>query len=263
MGKLVTFHKYQGTGNDFVIIDARNIDYLFNTEIIYKICDRHFGIGADGFILLLAAEGRDFYMKYYNSDGLEGSMCGNGGRCITAFAKKTGIIKDKAFFSGIDGDHHAVIAEDGIVSLKMKEVSDIVKFRDGYLLDTGSPHFVVFGEMINETDVVGKGRKIRNQSRFSPGGTNVNFIEPLGMNEFAIRTYERGVEDETLACGTGSVAAAIAFFCNSKPEKASFTVHAPGGKLWVKFKPLSDKRFTDIWLEGPAEFVFQGEFELP
>ncbi len=263
MGKQISFDKYQGAGNDFIIVDARPAgDQLFSKEIIKKLCDRHFGIGADGFILLLASDDRDFYMKYFNSDGFESSMCGNGGRCIVSFAKDIGITDKKAFFSGIDGDHLAFITGNGDVSLKMKDVSDIIYFEDGLFLDTGSPHFVIFSTKIETMDVPVLGKEIRYQSRFSPGGTNVNFVEFLGTNDFAIRTYERGVENETLACGTGSVASAIASFSINKPETAEYTVHATGGNLRVKFTPLSERSYTDIWLTGPTEFVFRGEIEI-
>ena len=254
------FHKYQGTGNDFIIIDARQYgDAPFHSNLVKSLCNRHFGIGADGLILLLESAKTDFYMKYFNSDGFESTMCGNGGRCITSFAQKLGIIKNETTFSGIDGDHYACFTDTGTVRLRMSDVTGIQKIGEGYLLDTGSPHYVVFRNTTGDIDVLSEGRRIRNSSDFIPNGTNVNFVETFGPNEFAIRTYERGVEDETLACGTGSVASAITSFIVNKTDKSSYLIHARGGQLKVWFTPEGHNRFTDVWLEGKAEFVFEGE----
>ncbi len=245
------------------MIDCRHItEAAFDKKLVAFLCDRHFGIGADGLILLLEDAGSDFKMKYFNSDGLEGTMCGNGGRCITAFARDLGIIKDSAGFTGIDGSHFANILDTELVSLKMIDVKDVKVLEDGYLVETGSRHFVTFRENIEKTDVYNEGLKIRNQKRFGKEGTNVNFIQLTSPNSFNIRTFERGVENETLACGTGSVASAITSWLVKKTDKNSYSVKAPGGILRVRFTPQNDGSFTDVWLEGPVKFVFKAEIEV-
>ena len=260
---LVAFHKYHGAGNDFIVIDGRkSVISDFSAKIVKFLCDRHFGIGADGLILLTDSKEADFRMIYFNSDGKEGTMCGNGGRCITAFAEKLGIIDKSAEFIGIDGLHQAKVLGDGQYSLKMIDVHNVDRLEDGYLLDTGSRHFVKFKEDLKEIDVYNDGRLIRYQSRFGDDGTNVNFIEYLDDNNISIRTYERGVENETLACGTGSVAAAIITHLNYPSESKAYIINAPGGKLQVDFKIDDGVRYYDIWLSGPAEFVFSGEIEV-
>jgi diaminopimelate epimerase len=257
------FYKYHGAGNDFIMIDCRDSsESLFTGELVHSLCDRHFGIGADGLILLLNGSGNDFRMKYFNSDGNEGTMCGNGGRCITAFARDLGLISDKAAFTGTDGIHHSHILENGLIRLRMKDVAQVKRLEDGYLLDTGSTHFVVFRDNTDDTDVVGEGRRTRNQPRFGRAGTNVNFVQKLTVDSFKIRTYERGVEDETLACGTGSVASAISSYIENGTDKTSYSVQARGGSLSVSFTPVNDGFFTDVWLEGPAEFVFRGKIRI-
>lgn len=257
------FFKYHGAGNDFVLVDARNSgDELFNEALVNRLCDRHFGIGSDGLILLLKDSSSDFRMKYFNSDGKEGSMCGNGGRCITAFARDLGIIALEASFAGIDGIHHARILNDGTISLRMKDVDSVQKLEDGYFLDTGSAHFVSFHNSIDKLEVFKIGQEIRHQSRFGEDGCNVNFIETTSESSFKIRTFERGVENETLACGTGSVASAIASGIRQKSDINSYDIEALGGKLRVKFNPKASGGYTDIYLEGPAEFVFKGVIEI-
>lgn len=259
----VEFFKYHGAGNDFVMIDCRKHDeFFFDRKRVEFLCDRHLGIGADGLILLLNDKKSDFRMKYFNSDGAEGSMCGNGGRCIAAFARDLNLIKLKATFKGIDGIHVADILGPEVVSLKMIDVMKVKELEDGYLIDTGSPHFVTFRDKISEIDVFTEGRKIRHQARFADSGANVNFVEPLSSNAFKMRTFERGVENETLACGTGSVASAISSYYRKKPDKCSYTIEAPGGTLFVKFVPQKDGHFTDVWLEGPVKFVYRGEIDI-
>ncbi len=256
----IKFFKYHGTGNDFIMVDSRELeDKIFTEKMVSRLCNRHLGIGADGLILLMKDAKFDFHMKYFNSDGREGTMCGNGGRCITAFARSLGIIKDKAHFTGIDGKHESHIKKDGQISLNMIDVNEIKVFSDGYLINTGSPHFVTFRNDIYSIDVYKEGREIRYESRFGIGGTNVNFVHMISDNEFKMRTYERGVENETLACGTGTVASAICAYIRKKTDKTSYIIHAPGGELHVKFKPEGQESFRDIWLEGPAEYVFSGE----
>jgi diaminopimelate epimerase len=254
------FYKYHGAGNDFIMIDSRQTDEtIFNQKLVEQLCDRHLGIGADGLILLLSDKSADFRMKYFNSDGYEGSMCGNGGRCIAAFARDLGMIKDKTSFSGIDGLHDAVFTGNDSVKLKMIDVATVDELHDGFLINTGSPHFVTFRENTDEIDVYSQGKEIRHQSRFDTSGANVNFVQTISKNSFKIRTFERGVENETLACGTGSVASAISSYLKEKPDNCSYTIHAPGGILFVRFTPLTNGGFADVWLEGPVKFVFKGE----
>ncbi|MFZ5939263.1 MAG: diaminopimelate epimerase [Bacteroidota bacterium] len=258
----IVFEKYHGAGNDFIMVDARSInEHLFSNEIVATLCDRHFGIGADGLILLLGDRATDFRMKYFNADGREGTMCGNGGRCITAFARSLGIIKEKAVFTGIDGLHDAWYSSDGLIHLKMNMAKDLQRLEDGFLIDTGSPHLVLFRNDIAGIDVYHEGRSLRYNERFMPGGVNVNFVEPAGDGHFRIRTYERGVENETLACGTGSVASAIAASERFGQGITQWKISAPGGELEVAFKKEGDN-YSDIWLTGKAEKVFSGEIHL-
>lgn len=259
---LLTFYKYQGTGNDFVMIDNRDKSISLNHDSINWLCDRKFGIGADGLILLENAEGYDFSMVYYNSDGAESSMCGNGGRCIVAFAAFLGVIKNKTKFIAVDGEHEAEIYENGIVSLKMKDVSEVRKNGDDYVLDTGSPHFVRFVESVENTDVFAEGRRIRQSADFAEKGINVNFVR-YDNGILNVRTYERGVEDETLSCGTGVTASALAVACSGLANgKSEAEILVPGGKLKVKYRMQDKNNFTNVWLEGPADYVFKGEIEI-
>ena len=259
----ISFEKYHGAGNDFIMVDCRGKDESFYTTGVVKfLCNRHLGVGSDGLILLLNDDSADFRMKYYNADGREGTMCGNGGRCISAFAYAKGIIGRKTTFVGIDGLHEAVIKEHDTVSLKMIDVTGIRKLSDGFLMDTGSTHFVAISDDISVIDVCNDGRRMRYQPRFGTDGTNVNFIQLGKEGEISIRTYERGVEDETLACGTGSVASAIAAFLESGTDRTSFTIHALGGNLKVSFTPDSHGNFHNVWLEGPVKHVFNGDIRM-
>lgn len=261
----VDFFKYQGAGNDFIIIDSRKLrSEIFDEASIKKLCHRNFGIGADGLILLQNAEDPklDFRMKYFNSDGKEGTMCGNGGRCIVAFAKQLGIINTKAVFEGIDGFHEAYITDNLYVKLKMIDVPSYEKLVDGYLLETGSTHFVIFQNEIDGIDVFNEGRKIRYEKRFGKPGTNVNFVEKMNSGHIKLRTYERGVENETLACGTGAVAAAISSYLEFRTDKNSYIVDVKGGEVEVSFSHDPEKGFSNIWLYGPASFVYKGNIEL-
>jgi diaminopimelate epimerase len=258
----IEFYKYQGTGNDFILIDNRSTKLQLSYAHVKFMCNRHFGIGADGLMLLENEISYDFKMVYYNSDGNQSSMCGNGGRCITAFAKHLGIIKDKCRFLAVDGPHDANILSDNIVSLKMNDVKNI-EVGDGYFyMNTGSPHYIVLSEKVRSINVVEEGRKIRNTDRFKEEGTNVNFIEKNEDHIF-VRTYERGVEDETLSCGTGVTAAALAAaFQGSSTTKNSCLVNTQGGMLNVKFDKVLANTFYNIWLEGPAHMVFKGTIDL-
>jgi diaminopimelate epimerase len=254
----IPFHKYQGTGNDFVIIDQRKQTYIDRADqpLIEKLCDRRFGIGADGLMLLQNKSGYDFEMVYFNSDGRESSMCGNGGRCITAFAHRLGVFKDNCRFWAIDGEHEALVRRDGWVELKMIDVNEVEKGDDFFYLNTGSPHYVTFTDKLEELDVYQAGRAVRYSERFKREGTNVNFVqlEPEGI---AVATYERGVEDETLSCGTGVTAAAIAYHLQQKNGVDRVPIRVKGGALEVRFR-AREKSFQEIWLCGPAEMVFEG-----
>lgn len=257
----MSFYKYQGTGNDFILCDDRNNEYSgLTTEQIAFLCDRRFGIGADGLMMLRSHEEYDFEMKYFNSDGRESTMCGNGGRCIVAYAQYLKIINSKTIFKAIDGIHEADI-DHGIVRLKMQDIAGIETGADFYFLDTGSPHYVCFIDNLETLDVNSEGRKIRYNSRFAEVGTNVNFVE-YGENILHIRTYERGVENETLSCGTGSVAAAIAASLKSGKATSGYLLKTKGGDLSVRFKMEDAQKYTDVWLEGPATQVFRGFIEI-
>lgn len=254
----MTFYKYQGTGNDFIIADNRlqQIDKN-NTKRIAELCDRRFGIGADGFILLENDNSSDFKMVYYNSDGNESTMCGNGGRCIVAFAKFLGIIENETEFLAIDGLHKAKV-EDGIVHLHMQDVDSIEVYDHHMFLDTGSPHHVEMVSSIETLDVKSKGSAIRYGEPYNEAGSNVNFVEQLAENRFAVRTYERGVEDETLSCGTGVTAVALAMHNLNKTPHNQVELKVEGGELKVHFSKNANG-YKDIWLIGPAEQVFKGE----
>lgn len=258
----LSFYKYQGTGNDFILIDNRSNQISLTTEQVKFLCDRRFGIGADGLMLLELEPGSDFKMVYYNSDGNPSSMCGNGGRCITAFAKHLGIIKNTAKFLAIDGLHDATIDENEIVSLKMQDVKNVEVGDDYFYLNTGSPHFVKFINNVEKFDVKNMGALIRYNERFKEEGTNVNFIERLEDALF-VRTYERGVEDETYSCGTGVTAAAlVAAIKGVSNGKNNCLIKTLGGNLEVKFERVLEQNFYNIWLIGPAQKVFNGTIEI-
>jgi diaminopimelate epimerase len=256
----ITFNKYQGAGNDFIIIDNRK--ELINPDnmvLINKLCDRRFGIGADGLILVSAHDKGDFEMKYFNSDGKIGSMCGNGGRCTAHFARKWQIAGINQKFMAYDGLHEAEVGED-TVRLQMGNVNDYKIINGNYFIDTGSPHYVVFTKDIDKIDVNEEGKKIRWAPEFAPGGTNVNFVE-INDNGLYIRTFERGVEEETLACGTGVTASAIASVLKGHFDTGSVSVKARGGNLKVELR-INNGKVSNIWLNGPATFVYEGEIEI-
>ncbi|WP_378172873.1 diaminopimelate epimerase [Aquimarina sp. SS2-1] len=256
----LTFYKYQGTGNDFVIIDNRqNLLSKNNTKLFARLCDRKYGIGADGLMLLELPknDGEDFTMVYFNSDGNESSMCGNGGRCLVAFAAYLGVIDDKATFTAIDGKHTAEI-KDGLVYLQMQNVSKIEKYDSHLFLDTGSPHHVTMVNNLEGYDVRNMGREIRNGAPYFEIGSNVNFVEKEDEDSFAVRTYERGVEDETLSCGTGVTAVALSMHATKITDNEMVSIKTQGGELRVTFKKTRNG-YEDIFLIGPAEQVFKGE----
>ena len=256
------FHKYQGTGNDFIIIDHRESDLeKIDEKIIKKLCDRRFGIGADGVMFLCTKQGYDFEMIYYNADGKPSSMCGNGGRCMVRFAKDLGIRKEEYHFLAVDGAHEATIDLDDIIRLKMQDVNEVDAHGNYAILDTGSPHYIKYSVDVRDIDVVHKGREIRYSNEFEENGINVNFVENTGDYSIYVRTYERGVEDETLSCGTGVTAAAL---MSAHHERGfnQIEVQTNGGHLSVEFNKTGDESFTDIFLCGPATFVFKGVINI-
>lgn len=255
------FYKYQGTGNDFVMIDNRDLSFPKNTDIIQKLCDRRFGVGADGLILLEKDDVTDFRMVYYNSDGNESSMCGNGGRCIVAFAKKLGIFENETDFIAVDGLHFATIDSEGIVSLQMKDVDEVQEHENHVFLNTGSPHHVQMVEDLHIFDVRNQGSKIRYSELYGQAGSNVNFVSQTDENKFALRTYERGVEDETLSCGTGATAVAIAMKATGKTNSSTIELQVEGGTLEVSFTEKNGV-YSHVFLKGPATFVFEGKIDV-
>jgi diaminopimelate epimerase len=258
----IKFYKYQGTGNDFVMIDNRLDTFPKNdVRLIERLCHRRFGIGADGLILLENDLDTDFKMVYYNSDGNQSTMCGNGGRCLVAFAKKLDIITNATAFMAIDGLHHAWVNADELVSLQMIDVNEISIENDYTYLNTGSPHHVQIVDDLVHYDVKEKGSAIRYGNLYGKEGSNINFVKKVNDYTFALRTYERGVEDETLACGTGATAVAIAMHATAQTVDNTITIDVEGGKLLVSFEAKNNK-YSNVVLTGPAEFVFEGTVEI-
>ncbi len=259
----INFYKFHGTGNDFIMVDNRDLKFSKNdTNLIHRLCHRRFGIGSDGLILLENGDDAEdhFKMVYFNADGNQSSMCGNGGRCLVAFAKHLNIIEDTAIFTAVDGKHSSII-KDGLVSLKMQDVDASDLNGNSIFLDTGSPHHIIFTEEVGDIDVKLRGQKIRYSAQYEPtGGTNVNFVQQTGENSFLVRTYERGVEDETYSCGTGVTAVALAVNALDMSPSEEIHLKTRGGDLKVSFKKEKDNYF-DIWLTGPAKFVYKGEVE--
>lgn len=255
------FFKYEGTGNDFVIIDNRMQIFPKDTALIKKLCDRRFGIGGDGLILLENDAVTDFKMVYYNSDGNESSMCGNGGRCLVAFAKSLNVFNKETTFIAVDGLHNASIDTEGIVALQMKNVGDVIIEEDYIFMDTGSPHHVLVVDDVKNVNVKEMGAQIRYSDLYGKEGSNVNFVQQINPDTFTVRTYERGVEDETLSCGTGVTAVAIAMFVNGKTQSKEVNLNVEGGQLQVKFQ--SEKNhFSNVFLTGPATLVFAGTVSI-
>lgn len=259
------FYKYQGTGNDFVLIDNRDANISISSDDIKRICNRNTGVGADGLMMLERDDEYDFYMRYFNSDASQVPMCGNGGRCITMFAYHLGLIKDnKTVFNSMDGVHSAEIINEsdgeGVVKIKLIDVDSVVKYGDDLYLNTGVPHYIRFVKFVGYADVEEEGAEIRYSDEFkNSGGTNVNFVEITSEGAINVRTYERGVEAETLACGTGAVASAIAVSFKYQPHKTSFAVTVPGGVLKVNFDKIKQGIYHNVELEGAAKLVFTGE----
>ncbi len=254
----LTFYKYHGTGNDFVMIDNREKKIKLSTKEIKNICHRRFGVGADGLILLQNTPEANFKMVYYNADGNQSTMCGNGGRCIVKFAQQLGIIQNKATFIAIDGLHEATIDEDGRVSLKMINTPLAEEKNGGMFVNTGSPHHVKQVDDVTHFDVFSEGKKLRNA--YGAEGSNVNFVEILN-DGISVRTYERGVEDETYSCGTGVTASAIIAYQNNWIDTDFVSIKTPGGALAVSFTK-SKNGYENVWLHGPAQFVYNGKITV-
>lgn len=259
----IKFEKFQGAGNDFILLDNRNAIYSNLTfEQIKTICNRHTGIGADGLILLDYSNDSDFEMRYFNSDGNASSLCGNGSRCVVAYAYKLGIIGNYTQFKAIDGYHNAQLISNNEVRLKMNNISRIMHFDKAIVLDTGSPHYIELHDDISNLNIKKLGSEIRNSKPFNPEGINVNFIQKESNQKFLIRTFERGVEDETLACGTGAVAAAVGMHHLGETEgETKIELQALGGMLIVDFI-YKNKSYENIHLQGPANFVFSGTLKI-
>lgn len=256
----LSFSKYQGTGNDFILIDNRNgvfpkLDATARQTLIARLCHRRFGIGADGLMLLQSHDLYNFEMIYFNADGNPSSMCGNGGRCIMAFAHRLGVVGREAKFLAVDGEHAAYIDASGAVSLQMQDVASYQLVDTQCILNTGSPHFVQFVDNVAQIDVAAQGRTIRNSDAFRAEGINVNFVQPKD-NQLLVATYERGVEDETWSCGTGVTAAALAHHLRTQAT-SPVAIATKGGNLSVSFE-FANGSFTNIWLSGGAEFIFEG-----
>ena len=254
------FHKYQGAGNDFIMIDDRRGQFAADDELlIARLCHRRFGIGADGLILLRDHEELDFEMIYFNADGRLTTLCGNGGRCAVHFARQLGMIGEETRFLTVQGPLDAFI-RDGLVHLHMPDVESVFRGPDHVFMDTGSPHHVCFVDQVERVDVRTEGRSIRYSGNYAPGGTNVNFAQIVDDNELYVRTYERGVEDETLSCGTGVTAAALAYALQR--GRSPIRIRTAGGDLQVAFERSGDEKFSDIYLIGPAERVYGGMVEI-
>jgi diaminopimelate epimerase len=260
----LTFLKYEGAGNDFILIDNRDKAFsaMKNTQTIKKLCHRRFGIGADGLMFLELKNGFDFEMHYFNADGNEGSMCGNGGRCIVAFAKHLNLIETETNFLAVDGSHYARISEnDNWVSLQMIDVQEINSDQEAFVLHTGSPHYVLQVSDLASKNVFEDGKNIRYNEKYSNHGINVNFVEDFG-DHYYVRTYERGVENETFACGTGVTAVSMSMAKKKNLRgKINNSIKVPGGDLSVSFN-YDGHSFTNVFLEGPATLVFEGTIEI-
>nr|WP_205960530.1 diaminopimelate epimerase [Flammeovirga sp. MY04] len=259
---MIHFWKYQGAGNDFIMIDDRDATFDINDhEKVAFLCHRRFGVGGDGLILIRLKEGYDFEMVYFNADGHVGTMCGNGGRCAVRFAHTLGLFDTTTSFWAADGAHEATLDEQQLVHLKMNPPGEIEINADHYFMDTGSPHYVRFEKDLDNFDCVTEGKAIRYNERFAKEGTNVNFAQVTGSQSLSVRTYERGVEDETYACGTGVTACAIAANIEHG-MKSPIQIKVLGGDLAVGFKKVAEKKYTDIILTGPATPVFKAEIEI-
>ncbi|GAB4286783.1 MAG: diaminopimelate epimerase [Marinilabiliales bacterium] len=256
----IFFEKFHGTGNDFIIINNLDSRYKLTENLIKQMCHRRFGIGSDGLLEILKSKNYDFKMLYYNSDGLEGTMCGNGGRCAVSFAYKHGIIATETVFEAVDGLHEAKVLDNGNIKLKMNNVLQVTNYDDGIFLDTGSPHFVVDKTGLKKFDEYAEGLKLRNDKRFAPNGLNVNFIDIISDETLHVTTYERGVENLTYSCGTGAIASAIVSGLMKADGNYRIKTIFKGGELFVNYKKAGTS-FTDVYLEGPAEYIMNGSYK--
>ena len=257
----ISFSKYNGAGNDFIIIDDINRNIKLTKSQIYKLCNRNLGIGADGLILIRKSSKTDFEIIHYTSDGNLGSLCGNGSRCAILYAYRNNIINKNTVFKAFDGIHRAEIINDELITMQMKLNSRIIKNEYGIWLDTGSPHLIVESTNTDKIDVKNAGRSIRYNSYYKEKGVNVNFVERVSDEVFKIRTYERGVEDETRACGTGSTASAICMNYIGKTNSNYIKMKCLGGDLEVQFLK-TNKNYLDITITGPAKLVFEGVIDI-
>ncbi len=256
----VKFYKFQATGNDFILLNGFGDGINLTIEQIRFMCDRHFGIGADGLIILRIDGKSDFFMEFYNPDGSIASFCGNGGRAAVLFAFLQGLIQNETTFRALDGMHQAKIIAEDLVKLQMSDVAEILETKYGLFLNTGTQHVVRFVQDLDQIQIEQVARPIRYAQEFMPDGTNVNFVKVLDKNTIQMRTYEKGVEAETLSCGTGTVAAAIAAFEKFHLDPP-ISVQTRGGQLQVSFEK-KDGVFTNIWLQGPVKFVFWGQISF-
>ncbi|MCB2221902.1 MAG: diaminopimelate epimerase [Bacteroidetes bacterium] len=259
------FSKYHGTGNDFIIIDNRNNEVNLTKQEIKWLCDRHLGIGADGLMLLFHTIPFDFEMKYFNADGGEGTMCGNGGRCIVAYAHHLGMSDQRAHFLTIDGEHHGEILEQkdhiSMIKVTLQDIHQIERNQNDYIINTGSPHYVKFVNSLEGMDIFNRGKEIRWDERFQPEGLNVNFVVSKAEN-LIVRTFERGVENITLSCGTGVTAAAVAADLKSNGTRNQYQIETLGGELMVRFEKQHNV-YKNVSLTGPVKHVFDGSIEIP
>lgn len=256
---IISFTKYQATGNDFILIDNRSGEIQLTNQEIIRACDRKFGVGADGLILIEPSATSDFTVNYFNSDGSQ-SLCGNGSRAAVHFAAQLSLLKEHTIFDAFDGKHEATLLHSDTVRLRMNDVDSVKTIDTDFYLNTGSPHLIRFVQAIEGYPVFEKGKSLRYSETFKPAGTNVNFVELLSNNSIYVRTYERGVENETLSCGTGVTAAALA--ASTLNYHSPITIKTRGGELSVEFKNSQAGIFTDIYLIGPAKKVFDGTLEL-
>ncbi len=254
----IQFSKYQGTGNDFIIVDNRNGLFHPTKEQIVHLCDRKFGIGSDGLILIESTGFSDFYMNFFNPDGSQ-SFCGNGSRCAVRYAQKLGLVAKEGEFKAIDTKHDFT-SDDEVVRIKMKNILGIEREEEDFIIHTGSPHYIIYKNNIDQIDILSEAHKIRYSERFKDAGINVNFVEEKD-GVLHVRTYERGVENETLSCGTGVTAVALSYGYQH-PELKEVTVQTRGGKLSVAFNNLGNGEFEDVWLIGPTQFVYDGEITV-
>jgi diaminopimelate epimerase len=252
------FHKYQGTGNDFIMVDNRAGNIALSAQQIIGLCNRKFGVGSDGIVLVESDANEDFYMNFFNPDGSQ-SFCGNGSRCAVAFARSLGMVSNHGVFRAIDGIHPFLVNHHEI-AIHMRDVHTLQWNNDACIIHTGSPHYIAISEQPDALDVEREGRAIRYSAPFAAEGINVNFVR-YGEAELWMRTYERGVEAETLSCGTGVTAAALSL-ASRRPHVRKVLVHTRGGDLSVKLEPTAEGGFHDIWLCGPAQPVFRGEIEI-